>query len=84
MSTSYIIACRETKFYVWIGQGFGGCEGLYTGEEETMENLRLFLNQHMGMPLVFIPHDFDEESHSYIEFKPEHYTKKNPFDISNI
>lgn len=79
MSTSYIMACRETKLYVWIGQGFGGCEALYTGEEETMELLRLFLNQHMGMPLVFIPHDFDEESHSYTEFTRSHYTRKEVF-----
>ena len=73
MSTSYIVACRETKLYVWIGQGFGGCECLYAGEKETMELLRLFFNHHMGKPLVFIPH---EESHSYTEFTRSHYTRK--------
>jgi hypothetical protein len=41
-----------------------------------MELLRLFFNQHMSKPLVFIPHDFDEESHSYTEFTRSHYTRK--------
>jgi hypothetical protein len=56
MSSSYRIICKETKQSVWIGQGFGGMECLYSGEPETMELLRKFLNETMGKKLIlFLP-----------------------------
>jgi hypothetical protein len=68
MSSSFSLVCRETKQKIWIGQGFGKAESLYSGEPQTMANLRLFLNEHANKPIEFVNTDFDDQSQSYEEW----------------
>lgn len=56
MSTSYLLACKEVKMSVWVGQGFGGMETFYSGEPDTMEALGVFLNATRGKALVLTSH----------------------------
>jgi hypothetical protein len=53
MSTTWNLLCRKTKQYVWIGQHMSPFV-LYTGEPETMEALRAFLEETVGMDLVLV------------------------------
>lgn len=69
MSTSYYITCPETQKMLWIGQGFGGCETLYYGDEETMDLFNRFLNYHEGKNLVFTS-EHDSKILDYAEFEP--------------
>lgn len=67
MSTNFSLACPETKIRVWIGQGWGQCDALYSGEEVTMTMLRHFLNDHAGKPLLFI-NEHADDYHEYVEY----------------
>lgn len=57
MSQTYSIVCRETKQKVWIGQGWGEMTSLYSGEQDTMERLRKFLNETKSKTLEFVCDD---------------------------
>jgi len=57
VSATYSLACPKTRRYVWIGQGWGSMTTFYTGEPQTMEHLRTFLNAHMGEVLRFVSND---------------------------
>lgn len=62
MSQTFSVVCDETKQKLWIGQGRGHkMTCLYSGEKETMENLRKFLDSTMGKPLrMAVDADLDE------------------------
>ena len=68
MSETFSIVCHETKKRVWIGQGWGEMTSFYTGEPETMERLRRFLNAHAGKPLTFVCNDRNDNIYDYDEF----------------
>lgn len=55
MSTTYSLCCPEMKIRLWIGQSRLGTDFyVYSGEEETMNNLSKFLMITKGKSLVFI------------------------------
>ena len=62
MSQTFSLVCPSTKLSIWIGQGSftDGMRVLYTGQPETMERLKRFLNAHKGKPLVFACDDQGE------------------------
>ncbi len=73
MSTTYSLCCPEMKLKVWIGQsGMGRKFYVYSGEEQTMDNLSAFLLKTKGKSLVFVD-DYCEEQWFYdcMEFKLE-------------
>lgn len=53
MSTTYSIGCRQCRKHLWIAQASGKERSLYTGQPETMEELKTFLFEHVDHPLVF-------------------------------
>jgi hypothetical protein len=57
MSQTFSIVCHETKRRVWVGQGWGKMQALYSDDKEAMANLRAFLNDHIGRPLEFVCDD---------------------------
>lgn len=61
MSQTFSLYCPETKLKVWIGQGsfHDGMRVLYTGEPQTMERLKRFLNAHQDKPIIFSCDDRD-------------------------
>ena len=61
MSQTFSLICRETKRRVWIGQGWGKMESLYSGDAAAMARLKLFLNEHIGKPLEFVCDDRNDE-----------------------
>lgn len=65
MSQTFSLVCHETRRRVWIGQGWGSMESLYSGNAATMESLRAFLNEHIGKPLVFVCDDRDDNVWEY-------------------
>ena len=66
MSQTFSIVCDETKQKLWIGQGHGHkMTCLYSGEKETMENIRKFLDSTMGKPLRMV---VDADLDDYAEF----------------
>lgn len=71
MSCTWALVCHTTRQKIWIGQGNSEMEGFYTGEPETMERLRCFLNETQGKPLEFICEDTNECADSYAEFGKE-------------
>lgn len=54
MSDSYYLACSKCKAHVWIGQSQNSDPPFcfYSGEPKTMNDLKLFLWEHRGHPLV--------------------------------
>ena len=53
MSDSYVIGCMRCREALTIGQAAGGepfC--FYSGEGETMEELKLFFYKHFQHPLI--------------------------------
>lgn len=72
MSQTFSLVCHETKRQVWIGQGWGKMDSLYSGEPETMANLRDFLNDHLGKPLEFVCCDTTSEAVSDYEEQEAH------------
>ena len=65
MSQIYSLVCHEIRGKIWIGQGWGEMTTLYSGESETMEGLKEFLNASKGRPIFFVcddelPDDMDE------------------------
>lgn len=67
MSQTFSLVCHETKRRVWIGQGWGKMESLYSGDAEAMANLKAFLNDHEGKPLVFLCNDTHDQIYDYEE-----------------
>ena len=67
MSQTHSIVCHETKEKLWIGQGNGGMSCFYTGESETMEALRWFLdkNREYALNMVCNNNDNDEACVDY-------------------
>lgn len=54
MSDSYYLACSHCKGYVWIGQSQNSDPPFcfYSGEKDTMEELKQFLWNHRGHTLI--------------------------------
>lgn len=71
MSQSFQIICRETKKYIWVGQGHEYVMSVfYSGNKETMDALKRFLNDHIDKPLFFIHEDiFVDEAGDYEEYE---------------
>lgn len=66
MSESFSLVCHETRRRVWIGQGRDGTmNALYSGEVETMEKLKTFLNDHRGESIVFLCDDRNDRIMDY-------------------
>lgn len=57
MSHTFSLVCHATRQRVWIGQGWGSMQSLYSGNPETMDALMRFLNDHIGQPLEFLCDD---------------------------
>jgi len=71
MSTTWYIACPETKKRVWIGQGsHDNMSVFYSDEPETMACLADFLNAHQGKNLVVVNIEFFDQL-DYEEFCSE-------------
>lgn len=72
MSQTWSLVCHETKKMIWIGQGTGSSMScFYTGEPNTMERLRQFLNEHKNKNLMFLCDDTDEDCMDYEEYLDE-------------
>lgn len=55
MSSTWYIACPETKQRVWIGQGtYTTMSTFYSDESEIMDCLAGFLSLHAGKSLVVV------------------------------
>jgi hypothetical protein len=61
MSQTFSLACRDCKKHVWIAQGHKGNIHLYSGEKETMEMLKRFLETHTEHNLFFADNGNDDE-----------------------
>jgi len=71
MSRNYNLCCKETKEYIWIGQGNNGTgymDTLYSDEEHTMEELTKFFNRTKGYDLVLMD-EHDERLQNYKEIE---------------
>ena len=68
MSQTFSLVCHETKKRVWIGQGWGGMAVLYSGEQETMDALKKFLNDHLMDRLQFVCDDENDFVFNYDEY----------------
>lgn len=54
MSDSYDIGCNDCKKSMTIGQAAGNTPfNFYSGEPETMRELKEFLHAHFGHALIF-------------------------------
>lgn len=54
MSNTFTLVCDETKLYLWVGQGHGhDMTNLYDGGKYS-DNLRRFLNHHLGKSIRLI------------------------------
>lgn len=80
MSRTFALVCHETKLCVWIGQGNGPMTNFYTGDQNVMERLRRFLNEHKGKPLEFICHDDGDDWSEYAEFEDPDPEPEDPPD----
>ncbi len=62
VSRSFYLVCRETREYVWIGQGYCALEPphapdmtvFYSGDEKVIESLGRFLRKTQGKPLIVL------------------------------
>ena len=63
MSWSFSLVSKETKKGIWIGQGRkkDKMSVLYSGEVETMKELKRFLNNHIGKDIRFMNSDLMDE-----------------------
>ena len=58
MSTTFVIACPETKQFLWIGQGSSdNMSTFYSDEPYIMACLADFLNTHLGKSLIVLDSD---------------------------
>lgn len=71
MSQTFSLVCRETKCRVWLGQGWGKMETLYSGKQLTMEALKQFLNDHIGKQLEFVCDEADFDEAKYRKYDRE-------------
>ncbi len=70
MSDTWHLVCDETKKRIWIGQGWGGMTTLYSDEDETMEMLKRFLNEHQTPKTIrFVNSSAESEIYDYREYK---------------
>ena len=54
MSRIFVLVCPETKKSIWIGQGSGAISTIYSEDEEVMENLIGFLDEHQNKEIRFM------------------------------
>lgn len=77
MGRNWYLACPEIKKYVWVGQGENGSGYMsifYSGEQDVMNILTVFLNMTKGKNLILVDehdeNDFTgfskEESETYL------------------
>lgn len=57
MSQTFSLVCPSTQKRIWLGQGWGEMTNLYSGQQETMEALKRFLNDHIEKPVYFVCDD---------------------------
>lgn len=57
MSQTFSLVCPSTQKRIWLGQGWGEMTNLYSGQPETMEALKRFLNDHIDKPVYFVCDD---------------------------
>lgn len=71
MSANFYIVCEETKYVLWIGQGWAehGMDCFYSGEEKTMDDFHNFLREHENKNIM-LRHEFyvHEEDKKYIDY----------------
>ncbi len=65
MSDTFYLVCDETKKKLWIGQGWGSMTNFYSGEKETMELLKRFLNEHISPKTIRFTSYHDDEVMEY-------------------
>lgn len=79
MSSNYRLICRETKKMIWVGQGWSdkGMETFYSGEEDTMNALGLFLKEHEGKDLVLVNSDYHtkDDLNKFEDITMEYYNR---------
>lgn len=70
MSTDYYMLCKRYRVYISIGQGMGGMDTFYSGEEETMRGLGQFLDAFRYQDLVVLHGEYMfEEYKGAVEYK---------------
>ena len=75
MSDTWNLVSHESRKKIWVGQGNGNMSTFYSGEPETMEHLKRFLNDTKGESLELVSDMMEEKHHNYEDY-PERRVKK--------
>jgi hypothetical protein len=68
MFHTFSLVCHETHTRIWIGQGWDVMTCFFGGDEQVRQDLRRFLVDHMGKPLMVVCDDLDVEMLKYARY----------------